>query len=76
MLFIVSLSSSAHCLKTAKATFSSSLENILQFSFSFVPLAIVKNIMIDFSLSHHFHFIIAAITFAHSKASSLALAIL
>jgi len=34
--------------------------------------AIFRNIKNDFSLSHHFHFIIEAIIFAHSTLSSLA----
>jgi hypothetical protein len=38
--------------------------------------AIFKNINIDFSLSHHFQAIIAAIDFAHDTESELALAIL
>jgi len=53
------------------------LVNLEQTTLSFsIYFAKFKNIKNAFSLFHHFHCIIAAITFAHSGASLLALAIL
>ncbi|HBA44858.1 TPA: hypothetical protein DEG21_03640 [Patescibacteria group bacterium] len=61
-------------LKTFSSTSHKSLENREQlFSFSEDRLsASDKNIIIDFSLSHHFHCIIAAIILAPVGASVLA----
>jgi len=58
-------------------TFSKSLAKAKHTSSSLsIDLAIFKNIKYDFSLFHHFHDIIAAITFDQDNPSSIALAIL